>query len=51
MTSEETPLYHRVKAHPTARIAPSAGIVGDVTIGRDASVFACLLYTSDAADD
>ena len=39
MTSEETPLYHRVKAHPTARIAPSAGIVGDVTIGRDASVF------------
>lgn len=40
MTSEETPLYHRVKAHPTARIAPSAGIVGDVTIGRDASVFA-----------
>ena len=49
MTSEETPLYHRVKAHPTARIAPSAGIVGDVTIGRDASVFAGVQIRGDDA--
>ena len=49
MTSEETPLYHRVKAHPPARIAPSAGIVGDVTIGRDASVFAGVQIRGDDA--
>ena len=40
MTSEEKPLYHRVKAHPTARISPAASMVGDVTLGRDVTVFA-----------
>lgn len=49
MTSEETPLYHRVKAHPTARIAPSAGIVGDVTIGRDSCVLAGAQIRADDA--
>ena len=40
MTAAEKPLYHRVKAHPTARISPAASLVGDVTLGRDVTVFA-----------
>ena len=33
-------LYRNVRIHQSARLSPAAGIVGDVTIGRDASVFA-----------
>lgn len=47
--SEDTNRYHRVKAHPTARISPAAGIVGDVTIGRDASIFAGVQIRADFA--
>lgn len=49
MTAEETPLYHRVKAHPTARISPAASLVGDVTLGRDVTVFAGVQIRGDDA--
>lgn len=48
-TPTHAPLYHRVTCHPTARISPTAGIVGDVTIGRDASIFAGVQIRGDDA--
>ncbi|WP_080800075.1 gamma carbonic anhydrase family protein [Arabiibacter massiliensis] len=30
--------YHQVKAHPSALVSPHASIMGDVTLGRDATV-------------
>ncbi|HIW76784.1 MULTISPECIES: gamma carbonic anhydrase family protein [Gordonibacter] len=42
--------YRRVKAHPTARLSPTASIMGDVTLGRDVCVldFACLRGDDEA---
>ena len=42
-------LYRNVRIHPSARLSPAAGIVGDVTIGRDASVFAGVQIRGDDA--
>ena len=36
-------LYRNVRIHPSARLSPAAGIVGDVTIGRDSCVLALSL--------
>ena len=33
-------LYRNVRIHQSARLSPAAGIVGDVTIGRDSCVLA-----------
>lgn len=49
MTTEKESLYHHVSAHPTARIAPSAGIVGDVAIGRESCVLAGAQIRGDDA--
>lgn len=49
MTTEEAPLYHRVKCDSTARLAPTASIIGDVTIGRDVSIFAGVQIRGDDA--
>ncbi len=43
------PLYHRVKIDSSARISPTAGILGDVTIERDVSVFAGVQIRGDDA--
>ena len=45
----EHSLYRNVKAHPTARLSPAAGIVGDVTIGRDSCVLAGAQIRADDA--
>lgn len=49
MPEAEPLIYHRVKAHPTARISPSAGIVGDVTIGSESCVLAGAQIRGDDA--
>ena len=36
-------LYRNVRIHQSARLSPAAGIVGDVTIGRDSCVLALSL--------
>lgn len=41
--------YHRVKIDPAARISPSAGIVGDVTVGERACVLAGAQLRGDVA--
>lgn len=41
--------YHGVKADPTARISPAAGLCGDLTIGRDVSIFAGVQIRADDA--
>lgn len=48
MTAEPS-LYRNVKAHPTARLSHAAGIVGDVTIGRDSCVLAGAQIRADDA--
>ena len=48
MTAEPS-LYRTVKAHPTARLSPAAGIVGDVAIGRDSCVLAGAQIRADDA--
>lgn len=49
MPEIEPPIYRNVKAHPTARISPSAGIVGDVTIGSETCVLAGAQIRADDA--
>lgn len=48
-TAAQTGLYHQVKADPTARISPAAGIVGDVTIGARSTVLAGAQIRGDEA--
>lgn len=40
-------MYHRVNMHPTARIAPSASIVGQVELGRDVTVLSGVRVRGD----
>lgn len=49
MSTEES-IYHRVRIHPTARISPAAGIVGDVTIGSETCVLAGAQIRADDAN-
>lgn len=42
-------LYRNVRIHPSARLSPAAGIVGDVTIGRDSCVLAGAQIRADDA--
>ena len=42
-------IYHRVKIDPAARVSPSAGIVGDVSIGERACVLAGAQLRGDLA--
>ena len=49
MSTEESSIYHRVRIHPTARISPAAGIVGDVTVGRDSCMLAGAQIRADDA--
>lgn len=49
MSDSEPNIYRNVDAHPTARISPAAGIVGDVTIGRDSCVLAGAQIRGDVA--
>lgn len=49
MTLAEKPLYHRVSMDPSARISPAAGIVGDVTVGRDSCILAGAQLRGDEA--
>lgn len=48
MTSEES-VYHRVEAHPSARISPQAGVVGTVTLGRGVTILAGAQLRGDDA--
>lgn len=41
--------YRNMKAHSTARLSPAAGIVGDVTVGRDSCVLAGAQIRADDA--
>lgn len=49
MTTANTSVYHRVSAHPSARISPSAGLVGNVTLGRETCVLAGAQLRGDDA--
>lgn len=49
MAHEHKPLYHRVIIDPTARIAPTASIVGDVRIGRNVTILAGVHIRGDDA--
>ena len=42
-------LYRNVRIHQSARLSPAAGIVGDVTIGRDSCVLAGAQIRADDA--
>lgn len=42
-------LYRNVRIHPSARLSPAAGIVGDVAIGRDSCVLAGAQIRADDA--
>lgn len=42
-------MYHQVRMHPTARIAPSASIVGQVELGRDVTVLSGARVRGDDA--
>lgn len=49
MSETEPRIYRSVKAHATARISPSSGIVGDVTIGSETCILASAQIRADDA--